>query len=91
MKIQFSDRARQSLQDGQGGRKESFSPDGTREAFNELLREVGARIRMEDNKPVLTFSPPLERVEVDPERWAKAQKLESLFWELCEKHGYMEV
>lgn len=88
MKIQFSDRAKQSLQGGQERQKEYFSPDGSREAFNELLQEVGARTYMEDGKPVLRFDPPLEQEEENQERWAKAQKLESLFWDLCEEHGY---
>ena len=57
-------------------------------AFNELVQEVGARTRMEDGAPVLRFEPPLEAPEVDPERWAMAEKLESLFWELCAEHGY---
>ena len=88
MKIQFSDRAKQSLQGGQEGLERSSSPYGPREAFNELVQRVGARTRMEDGQPVLRFEPPLEREEVNPGRWAKAQKLESLFWELCEKYRY---
>ena len=89
MKIQFSDRAKQSLQGGQEGLERSSSPYGPREAFNELVQKVGARTRMEDGKPVLRFEPPLEAPAANPERWAKAQKLESLFWELCEEHGYV--
>jgi hypothetical protein len=88
MKIQFSDRAKQSIQGGQGKQEECSPPDSSREAFNALLQEVGARTRMEDGKPVLCFEPPLEREEVEPERWAKAQKLERRFWVLCEEHGY---
>lgn len=82
MKIQFSDRARQSLQGGQERKKEHSSPDSSRGAFNELLQKVGARTYMEDGKPVLRFEPPLESPSVNPERWAMAEELEGLFWEL---------
>ena len=56
--------------------------------FNALLQEVGGKVFMENGKPVLRFNPPLEREEANPERWAQALKLESLFWKLCEEHGY---
>ena len=88
MKIQFSDRAKQSLQGGQGRQKECSPHDGSREAFNELLQEVGAKTRMKDRRPVLRFVPPLESTEINSDRWAMAKVLEGLFWQICKEYGY---
>lgn len=60
----------------------------TKQRFNDLCSEVGARARKEGGKPVLCFDPPLEREEVDPSRWAQALELEDLFFLLCEEKGY---
>lgn len=49
-----------------------------------LLADVDAEIRFENGKPLLRFLRPLERPDVEPERWAKAEELEGLFWEWCE-------
>jgi hypothetical protein len=46
-------------------------------------------LRSEEGKPALRFDPPLEAPSVDPERWAKAEELEGLFWELSRLHGYI--
>lgn len=59
-----------------------------KERFDALRSQVGAKTRMEDGKPVLRFEPPLEREEVDPERWALAEEMEGLFFALCEEKGY---
>lgn len=45
-----------------------------------LSARVGARVENRDGKPALVFDPPLEREEVDPERWLEAEELEVLFW-----------
>lgn len=60
----------------------------TKERFDELCSEVGAKTRKEGGKPALRFEPPLEREEVDPSRWAQALELEDLFFLLCEEKGY---
>jgi hypothetical protein len=45
-----------------------------------LCALVGARIIYEKGQRTLRFDPPLEREEVDPERWEMAEELEALFW-----------
>lgn len=60
-----------------------------RQQFEVLRHQVGARLRSEEGKPALRFDPPLEAPSVDPERWAKAEELEGLFWELSRLHGYI--
>jgi len=60
----------------------------TKERFDELCSQVGARARKENGKPVLCFEPPLEREEINPNRWAQALELEGLFFQLCEERGY---
>ena len=84
MEIQFSDRAKQALSGGQERKEEGLCSDNVSNDLKVLLNDVGAEIRFEDGNPVLRFLRPLERLEVEPERWAKAEELEALFWKWVE-------
>ena len=64
--------------------KYSNTNPGTKEdsqgvTWEQLFKEVGAKIVYENKKPVLRFNPPLDGPKVDPERWQKALKLEEYF------------
>ena len=59
--------------------------DHSLQSLQKLCREVGAYIWYENDVPVLRFDPPLERREVNEERWDQAVELEALFWETTER------
>ena len=84
MKIQLSERAQQTPSGGQGREEEGLCSDNVDDVLKVLLNDVGAEIRFEDGNPVLRFLRPLARMEVEPERWAKAEELEGLFWKWAE-------
>jgi len=58
------------------------NPEKLKIRFNDLLDEVGASVSYDDERnPSLIFEPHLAGPDHDPQRWALALELESLFFD----------